>query len=275
MTKDIFCNLQLHKSDNFHLSLVSFWKEVYKVFQPNYSKVLLSFPDRTIEPYTPELISFEEIIQKEINITFSDGNHYSDSIYINKLPEGKIEVVLRSLERNPKILQRFFFNIITNTPHIVQTDCDDAGSNGVLQEKYKALGRQKGLNPHAYHWLYWLNFLNHEEAARHGGDALLELPFATRTEKLETGIFIQIGDSPEDVHTAEGKERLCRAMHWVYGLISLGRPLTQSEMDAFEMPPEIEYVAPNVLPHEELPPGIKAIFNSASSFDDEEEEDTP
>jgi hypothetical protein len=47
-------------------------------------------------------------------------------------------------------------------------------------------------------------------------------------------------------------------MHWVFGLISLGRPLTQAEIDAFEMPPDIEYVQPP----NPVSPKIQAILDS-------------
>ena len=272
MKKTANFSLELIKHKDYYIALENFWQLVLSNLQPDYNLMDLKFSGQMINPYIPSVESFNKAIQNEIYIDVRDASDYLNTLLIDQRPKELVDIRLGTTQLDPKLLVYFFLEIAINICGIVWIDC---GHNSIVREKYIALGEQFNLHARSYHLFFWLNFLNHEEAARHGGDVLLELPFATRTEKLETGIFIQIGDSPEDVHTAEGKERLCRAMHWVYGLISLGRPLTQSEMDAFEMPPEIEYVAPNVLPHEELPPGIKAIFNSASSFDDEEEEDTP
>lgn len=67
--------------------------------------------------------------------------------------------------------------------------------------------------------LFWLNYFSAERMAELGGEKLFELPYATKIERLNGGIFIQIGDSPEEALTPEGEERLYKATEWVYKLV--------------------------------------------------------
>lgn len=57
----------------------------------------------------------------------------------------------------------------------------------------------------------WLNYLGPEEMALNGGEDLYHLPYITKAEPLGEGIFIQVGDTPNDATTEAGKQQLFKA----------------------------------------------------------------
>ena len=57
----------------------------------------------------------------------------------------------------------------------------------------------------------WLNYLGPEEMALNGGKALYDLPYLTKVEPLGEGIFIQVGETPNDARTEEGEQQLFKA----------------------------------------------------------------
>ncbi len=58
--------------------------------------------------------------------------------------------------------------------------------------------------------LYWLQYYGAEEFKRQGGKAILDNPYI-EAQLIKDGVFIQVGDSPYDVHTTEGEERMIKA----------------------------------------------------------------
>ena len=57
----------------------------------------------------------------------------------------------------------------------------------------------------------WLNYLGPEEMTLNGGKALYDLPYLTKVEPLGEGIFIQVGETPNDARTEQGKQQLFKA----------------------------------------------------------------
>ena len=58
--------------------------------------------------------------------------------------------------------------------------------------------------------LSWLQYYNHDELRRQGGDAILENPYI-KAERLCGGILVQVGESLEEAYSPEGQELLVKA----------------------------------------------------------------
>lgn len=58
--------------------------------------------------------------------------------------------------------------------------------------------------------LYWLQYYDAEEFKKQGGKAILDNPYID-AQLIKDGIFIQVGDSPYDIHTPEGEDRMTKA----------------------------------------------------------------
>lgn len=58
--------------------------------------------------------------------------------------------------------------------------------------------------------LEWLQYYNHDELKRQGGDAILENPYI-KAERLCGGILVQVGESLEEAYSPEGQELLVKA----------------------------------------------------------------
>ena len=58
--------------------------------------------------------------------------------------------------------------------------------------------------------LEWLQYYNHDELKRQGGDAIFENPYI-KAERLCGGILVQVGESLEEAYSPEGQELLVKA----------------------------------------------------------------
>lgn len=74
-----------------------------------------------------------------------------------------------------------------------------------FKQQYKANRRTVD-----YPGLYWLQFYGAEEFKKQGGTVILDNPYIDAM-LIKDGIFIQVGESPYEVHTPEGKERMIKA----------------------------------------------------------------
>jgi hypothetical protein len=109
----------------------------------------------------------------------------------------------------------FFKRIIQELKHLNTMEAHDAEHCFKLASRIYKLFRR--LKPDV--GLMWLNYYNAAETKKRGGRALFDLPYATHIEEINGGIFIQIGESPEEAMTPEGEERLFKATEWVHQLI--------------------------------------------------------
>lgn len=68
--------------------------------------------------------------------------------------------------------------------------------------------------------LFWLQYYGAEEFKMQGGMAILDNPYID-AQLIKDGIFIQVGESPYDIHTAEGEAQMIKANAAMPAVISM------------------------------------------------------
>ena len=110
---------------------------------------------------------------------------------------------------NEKIITFFKQQIVLLTQLNSANVHDVRSSGGLVYELYESFDFTG--NNSDFTGFRWLNYLSPEEMALNGGKALYDLPYLTKAEQLGEGIFIQVGETPNDARTEEGQQQLFKA----------------------------------------------------------------
>ena len=166
-----------------------------------YSRQINAWDFSEIEKYLEIEDRFLILKNTEYNVAFSifpDFPKIQISINPNTYPE-----YLKISEKD------LFIDIATQLSTTIEyIVCEDIEVSKTTYEDYIEFTEWERTprNP----FLGWLQYYNHDELKRQGGDAIFENPYI-KAERLCGGILIQVGESLEEAYSPEGQELLVKA----------------------------------------------------------------
>ena len=218
MVQDITLRYRFYKESNIIDSAIKFWDLIHSSLNIQFDSVHIVHKNKIIDPLSQKRALILKLIEEETNLDFMN-KQTNEGFLIDKDQKKHNSIIFSILVNKvtPSWIDFFKKTMMTLGEAYVAQGVDSEISSR-SSRPYNKLRRSIGLSFEP-EYLHWLNYFNQETMQKYGGEALYDLPHLTKAEPLGEGIFIQIGESPEDRLQPGGEERLFEATKAMWELI--------------------------------------------------------